>query len=151
MILLPQAALAYAKKKRAVFPLRPREKTPLTEHGLKDATTDPARISAWWQQWPQANIGCATGQASGVWSLDIDGEEGEASLRNLEAEHGPLPPTVEIITGRGRQAFFRYETPIRNSAGRLGDGIDVRGDGGYPTHSIMISGLRSKPVRNVST
>ena len=42
-----------------------------------------------------------------------------------------MPPTVEIITGRGRQSFFKYEAPIRNSAGRLGDGLDIRGDGGY--------------------
>ncbi|MCH8112706.1 MAG: bifunctional DNA primase/polymerase [Proteobacteria bacterium] len=131
MASLHHAAVAYASHGRAVFPLKPRGKTPLTQHGLNDATKDAIQISAWWQQWPEANIGCATGQASGFWSLDIDGDEGEASLRSLEAQHGELPRTVEIITGRGRQAFFKYETPIRNSAGRLGTGLDVRGDGGY--------------------
>ncbi len=131
MIALSRAALAYASHGRAVFPLKPCGKTPLTDHGLIDATKGAAQVSAWWGQWPEANIGCATGQVSGFWSLDIDGEKGEASLRGLETEHGPLPPTVEIITGRGRQAFFKYEAPIRNSAGRLGAGIDVRGDGGY--------------------
>ncbi len=131
MITLRQAALGYASHGRAVFPLRPRAKEPLTKHGLNDATKDAIQISAWWQQWPEGNIGCATGQASGFWSLDIDGEEGEESLRTLETKHGPLPPTIEIITGRGRQTFFEYEGPIRNSAGRLGDGLDTRGDGGY--------------------
>lgn len=128
---LLQAALAYAGHDRAVFPLKPQAKTPLTGHGLNDASKDLTQITEWWRQWPEANIGCATGQASGFWSLDIDGEEGEKSLRTLETKHGPLPPTIEIITGRGRQAFFKYEGPIRNSAGRLGIGLDTRGDGGY--------------------
>jgi hypothetical protein len=43
-----RAALAYATRfDFAVFPSRPREKTPLTQHGCKDATVDHARISPW--------------------------------------------------------------------------------------------------------
>ena len=39
-------------------------KHPLTVHGLKDATSDPARLDAWWQRWPQANIGLVTGEVA---------------------------------------------------------------------------------------
>ena len=40
-------ALAYAACGMAVFPVKA-DKKPLTEHGLKDATTDEAQIRAWW-------------------------------------------------------------------------------------------------------
>jgi hypothetical protein len=65
--------------------------------------------------------------------LDIDGDIGEATLKKLEGEFGQLPSTVEAITGGGGRHLF-FETPdalIRNSAGKIGPGIDVRGEGGY--------------------
>ena len=79
------------------------------------------------------DLGIATGAASGFWVLDVDGEDGEASLRKLEAEHGPLPATVEVITGKGRHSYFRIgeHGAIRNSVGEIAPGLDVRGDGGY--------------------
>ena len=50
----------------------------------------------------------------------------------LEAEHGALPATVEAITARGRHIYFKWpQEPVRNSAGKIGRHIDVRGDGGY--------------------
>lgn len=58
------AAIEYAKKGFAVFPLKYRDKVPLTRNGCKDATTDAAQIKAWWQQHPNANIGLATGTVS---------------------------------------------------------------------------------------
>src|SRR5262249_12459163 len=61
-------------------------------------------------------------------------EEGEATLRHLEAEHGALPSTVEAITGKGRHLYFRWPAGqiIRNKQVNLDmPGIDVRGNGGY--------------------
>ena len=46
----------------------------LVPHGVKDATTNRARILAWWTRHPQANIGLATGHTFDV--LDVDGPEG---------------------------------------------------------------------------
>jgi len=129
-----KAALKYAHRGKAVFPLRPHGKIPLTPRGHKDASIDPETISAWWSRWPQANIGLVTGACSGVFVLDVDGEEGEASLDMLESQHERLPPTAESITGGGgRHLFFQWPTTadICNSAGRLGPGLDVRGNGGY--------------------
>ena len=68
------AALGYAAQGLYVFPIKPRGKTPLTNHGFKDASTDPEQIRAWWTRWPDANIGITTGKASGFWVLDLDGE-----------------------------------------------------------------------------
>lgn len=107
-------------------------KHPLTPNGVKDASKDQATIDGWWQRWPDANIGIATGAVSGFFVLDVDGQEGEESLRELEAQHGPLPATVEALTGGGgRHLLFRHPaTPVRNTVGLLPH-LDVRGDGGY--------------------
>jgi hypothetical protein len=98
---------------------------------LNRATTDESIIRGWWSE-RDYNIAIATGEGSGVWVLDIDGDEGEQTLRKLEAEHGALPSSIEVITARGRHIYFQWPAhPIRNSAGKIAPGIDVRGEGGY--------------------
>ena len=137
MTKLQSAALRLAAKGLAVFPCKPRAKIPLTAHGCLDATSDAEQITAWWGKCPTANVGVATGSKSGVWVLDVDGEEGESSLRSLEAKHAPLPPTIEVITGNGgRHLYFRLPNfdgapTIKNSVKQLGAGLDTRATGGY--------------------
>src|SRR5262249_61674085 len=86
----------------------------------------------WWQLLPDAIIAIATGSPSTIFALDVDGVDAEAELRRLEAQHGALPATVEVITARGRHIYFKMpDAPIRNSAGKLGVGLDIRATGGY--------------------
>lgn len=126
-------ALRYAERGWAVFPLKPMGKEPLTLHGFKDASKDKVQIAAWWEKHPNANIGLATGAVSGIFVLDVDDEDGEQALKSLENRHDPLPPTGEVITGRGRHLYFKMpdHVAVISSAGKLGKGLDVRGDGGY--------------------
>lgn len=128
-------ALWYAKRGWQVLPLRPRDKTPITKHGLKDATTDLDRIEKWWKEWPTANIGIRTGPESGLFVLDVDARNGGIdSLDELTSTHGVLPETPESHTGGGgRHYLFSYptDTEVGNSAGRVASGIDVRGRSGY--------------------
>jgi hypothetical protein len=132
MTTLHTAALQLAQKGLAVFPCQPRGKQPACDSGLHAATTNVERIDRWWHAFPNLNIGIATGAASSVFVLDIDGEDGEGSLLKLESEHGALPPTIEAITGKGRHCYFRTgKRKISNSAGQIGVGLDIRGDGGY--------------------
>ena len=129
---LGKAAIAYATRGFAVFPCVPRGKVPATRHGCRDATKDLAQITAWWCDNPNYNVAVATGPVSKVFVLDVDGLDAEASLRKLEEQHGALPETVESITPRGRHIFFRCENGVvRNSAGAIAPGLDIRGDGGY--------------------
>ena len=118
-------------------------KHPLTENGVKDASKDTATITQWWQHWPWANVGIATGKVSGFFVLDIDGPEGEENLRDLEAKHGNLPNTVEQLTGNGIHILFRYPEgrSIGNKVG-IAPHVDMRGDGGYivAAPSLHISG-----------
>lgn len=109
-------------------------KHPTTPNGLKNATLNKEWISAWWKKWPYANVGVVTGESSGLVVVDIDPRHGgEDALDNLFVKHGGFPETVEVMTGGGGRHFY-FKHPgkqIRNSAGKLGNGIDVRGDGGY--------------------
>ena len=131
---MARIALKYAELGIPVFPCEPRGKKPITKHGLKDATTDADTIREWWRKDPDANIGMPMGSQSGMFALDVDGPMGGASLAKLIETLGPLPTTLEQRTGKGIHLFFRYPTngaTIRNSASKVGPGLDVRGDGGY--------------------
>jgi Bifunctional DNA primase/polymerase, N-terminal len=134
-----EAALDYARCGIPVFPCNPIDKKPLTPNGFKDATRDETQILAWWQQYPNAMIGAPTGPASNMWAIDLDLDparkiDGKATLDQLIAQRGALPPTWITITPRGgRHLIFAWDpnVEIRNSAGKIGPGIDVRGNGGY--------------------
>jgi hypothetical protein len=108
----------------------PRSKRPATKRGFYDATTNPETIRRYWRD-SNRNVAVPTGAISGFWICDIDGDGGEGSLARLEAQHGSLPRTRQVITRRGRHLWFRYIGPIQSSAGRIAPGIDVRCDGGY--------------------
>jgi hypothetical protein len=116
-----------------VFPCRPRDKTPATRNGLKDAKRDEGAIAKFWAEYPDCNVAIVTGKLSGLMVLDVDGEEGVESLRALERQHSPLPNTASIVTPRGGEHFY-FRHPgweVKNTAGYPGPGLDVRGDGGY--------------------
>lgn len=127
------AAFKYAGIGWAVFPLH--GKLPFDKGGFHNATTDQDEVLQRWGHRTDANIGIATGKASGFWVLDIDGPEGDNSLAELEVDYGFLPETLRQTTGKGTHFIFTMpELPdgekLGNRAG-LRPGIDVRGDGGY--------------------
>lgn len=131
---LKAAALNYVAEGAKVLTLVPGDKTPLTPHGVKDATDDPDKVDRWWQQTPKANIGICTGAASGVIVIDVDVKndaQGKASLAQLEQEHGPLE-TLRANTPSGGEHLYFLAPGCRvpNRVGLL-PGIDVRGDAGY--------------------
>lgn len=144
-----RAAEWYGRKGYAIFPVhsmtpegcscgRPDCETP-GKHPLIIRWPDSASRSRdiirwWWRRWPEANIGLVTGAVSGTVVLDVDPRHGGTiTLEELEAKFGDLPSTVEAETGSGgKHILFRHPgTRISNSAGLLGPGLDVRGDGGY--------------------
>jgi hypothetical protein len=132
------AALAYARKGIPVFPCDPRNKHPYCATGFHAANTNETWIKLWWRQLPDSMIGVPTGPPSKLWVLDVDIDhkrdiDGRMALHELVTHHGPLPATLTSQTPRGGvQHFFKWNgANIRNSSGKIGDGIDTRGDGGY--------------------
>jgi P4 family phage/plasmid primase-like protien len=115
-----------------VHPLRPGSKLPMLPGWQHAATNDAATVAAWWTETPAAGIGIATGAPVIVLDVDIHGKPGAESLAALIAEHGPLPQTLTARTASGGlHYYFASSEPIRNSAGKVGKALDVRGAGGY--------------------
>ena len=145
-------ALGYAKRGLRVLPLHSvvdgvcscgnadchsSGKHPHTKNGVKDATRDPQTIRAWWQRWPNANVGIATGMdpdgsGFGLLVIDVDVVKG-ADPADLEVYNGSdLTGTWSVSTGsKGYHFYLRCSVPLPNTAGKLGAFIDTRGEGGY--------------------
>ena len=117
-------------------------KHPVLKHGLKDASRDPADIKKWWTRWELSNIGIVTGHASGFWVLDIDPRNGgDDSLADIELEHGSISTLTANTGGGGHHYLFNMPKGGLN-CGKLRDGIDIKGEGGYivATPSNHVSG-----------
>jgi hypothetical protein len=120
-----RAAQRIACKGRPVFPCR-EDKSPLTQRGFKDATTNPGLVKAFWTKHPDALIGMPTGSRSGYLVVDVD------QLGALEELGFELPETLTVETPRGgRHYYFKHVEGLTNSPGGLPSGIDIRGEGGY--------------------
>ena len=131
MTLLRDAALAYAQVLGwPVHPLRPRAKVALSSHGHRDATTDVERIDRWWRAWPDANVGIACDERSGLLVLDVDPRNGgDVNLDALVERHGPLPETPEALTGGGGRHFVFRRPVAPTFRSRLCSGVDVKANG----------------------
>jgi hypothetical protein len=125
-----ESALALAAEGIAVFPLGFQSKQPeARSRGFKDATTNPAVIQRWFGGNFKRNLGARTGQASGVWVLDVDNP---GALEQLEAAHGKLPLTRQSQSSRGLHIWFRTTAlPVPNGVSRVWPKVDTRGEGGY--------------------
>ena len=120
-------ALGYAERGWPVLPLT--GKKPAIKGGVHGARRDKSFIK---QRFANgSNIGIQTGKQSGIIVIDIDPRNGgDATFSDLITEHGVIPETLQAITGgNGYHLFFNY--PGVKLRGKLGDGIDVKSDGGY--------------------
>jgi hypothetical protein len=101
----------------------------LVSHGVKDATTNRARILAWWTRHPQANIGLTTGQLFDV--LDVDGPAGACAIRTFANEYGVESSGPLVHTGGGGWHFYLAPTGLGNASPAGLAHVDWRGRGGY--------------------
>jgi len=139
----------YIRAGVSLFPCEPDGKKPLTKNGFKDATRDMGQAAEWWRRWPQARAGIPTGAENGFFVLDVDLAKGDApsgaeSLASLEARFGKLPQTYTVSTlSGGEHRYFKMPLGgIKTSAGKIGAGLDIRGDGGY----VIAAGSRGYTV-----
>ncbi len=127
--MIRHAALKIAGRGKPVFPCKG-NKAPCTPRGFKDATTDPGRVTALWNRYGGEKIGLLTGEASGIFVVDVDRLE---ALEELDPELlQALRETLTIRTPSGGRHFYLNHVPgITNKRGTLPAGIDIRGEGGY--------------------
>lgn len=148
-------ALNLARAGFRVFPLEPNSKRPMRGASWKRlATSDPAKIEKLWRDpllgWESDwGVGIATGD--GLVVIDIDVKNGGyESLKALEMLYDEIPRNVIVRTpSGGAHIYLTTDQPIANSAGKLGPGLDVRGEGGY----VVAPGteIDGKPYLRVAT
>jgi len=127
------AARIYLARGWAVVPIEPGGKRPLVRwEEFQHRLPTKQEVDAWFERWPKANVGIVTGRVSGLVVLDIDPRhDGDDSIIILERKHGPLPHSIEALTGGGgRHVYFDYPGEETHNKVGLAPGIDLRGDGG---------------------
>jgi hypothetical protein len=135
-----------------------REGKPICSCGARDGCASPGKhptmtwsqfqkrrppreeVADWWSgDRARYGVGILTGSASGnIFVLDVDvgpGKDGDDSLRALQLANEDLPETAEVRTGGGGLHLYFRAPPgvavVRNSASKLGPGLDIRGEGGF--------------------
>ncbi len=119
----------------SLVPLGKDKKALIKWTALQTQRATVSEIRGWFDTFgDDINPGIVTGKVSGLFVLDIDGEQGQQSLEKL----GHLPHTVCVNTGKGKHYYFKYpELPagrrVTTKAGISSDDshLDVRGEGGY--------------------
>lgn len=127
----------------AAFPVK-LDKTPATPRGFLDAKTQPDEIARLWRRHPGPLVGVATGARSGISVLDVDsGDWPEGASPAVIERHQAARfwwhrnadriPATRIFATRsgGLHAAFRHRDGVGSTQGRIHQGIDTRGDGGY--------------------
>lgn len=139
-----------------VFPVGGDKKPFAGTHGCLDATNDIERVKAMFAAHPNANVGVATGAASGFFAVDVDIKNGVGwtGLEAFERRYGRLPETLTVETPSGGKHFL-YAYPEEVTVGNKGNvdklQIDVRGEGGYvlAPSSLLRSGGSYQVVHDV--
>ncbi len=140
------AALEAARRGWAVFPCRPGDKRPAVADWERRACSDPDRVGRYWPS-DHHNVGIACGPSRLVvidldthsplpddWRLPgvQDGRDVLALLAEWAGQLWPVTYTVKTPTGGMHLYYTAPDGPgIRNSAGKIGPLVDVRGGGGY--------------------
>ncbi len=145
MLQLLEIAINYAKRGWPILPLHtPAQgscscgykcsspgKHPRIAGGVHAASTDLKIIKSWWDNWPKANIGIATGNVSNLIVIDLDERHGGVeAFRNWEKQHSAQTALISK-TGGGFHLFFAAAGhQVKSRVGIL-PGVDVRAEGGF--------------------
>jgi putative DNA primase/helicase len=123
-------------------------KHPLTRNGAKGASSSRSKLMEWLNNYPNMNLGIATGEGSNLLVIDID-RGGEEALHDvIDFYSGPNDPCIletrTAITGNGRHLYFKFPSGFGlSSRTRIhGVPIDSRANGGFvlAPPSLHISG-----------
>lgn len=130
-----ELALQWALEGHAVLPVStPPSKRPLIKAWQQDCSRSEVVIYQWWQQYPDARVGIATG-TGGFDVLDFDVADGKPGMEQLLKllDLGVLIPStfrvVETPSG-GRHLYFRGTKQRNRQNEKAIPGVDFRGAGG---------------------
>lgn len=102
-------------------------KHPRTMNGVKDATADLERVTAWAERWPMTNWA-----ASPVGGLVVDVDPRNGGFDSI-GQWGDLPATTTVLTGgAGKHLYFTLPEGIEvSNRNPWLDGVDIKTKGGY--------------------
>jgi putative DNA primase/helicase len=126
---LPECIRYFANQSWRFIPLY--GKKPFLADWPNVATNDIQTLNWWAETFNGCNWGVALG--NGRFVLDVDGDAGRATLEQLECEHGTLPSTLIVRTGREEDSFhyyFNYPSKLTIGNCKLGSGLEIKGSGG---------------------
>jgi hypothetical protein len=146
------AALKYSAR-LPVFPVGA-NKRPLVAGGFHAATKDEAKIRHWWALWPDARISTPTGVETGLVILDIDVKNevnGHDALQELGVLPLPHTPIAHTPSGGVHVYFDTFFQDVPTSIGKIGKGLDVKGERASITLPTPGSGYWWDPHANFKT
>ena len=134
-------ALRYAAAGMLIFPVNA-QRTPLTLHGFKDASSDPEVIKAWRGKWAHCDFGWA--MPASIVVVDVDRKNGKDGFKDFKDRAGCDPhdvPTPQATTpSGGLHVIYEAAKAYRNLVGIEGAGLDTRSLGGYVVLSLPGNG-----------
>ena len=137
-----EQALELADQGLPCFPCNA-DKTPVCRHGFKVATKDADELRQLWRHSPGVRIGIPTGEASGLFCLDVDTARHPEAVQWHDKFLQEIPATrVHKTESGGWHYLFQHHPGLRCTTSKIERGIDTRGDGGYiiwwPSHVVSI-------------
>ncbi len=123
-------ALEAAASGLAVFPLV--GKVPLTRNGFKNASTNAQRVTAMFNAagTRATGYGIATGAASGIVVVDVDGPEAVAEAKRLGLTSGHVVKTGRP-EGGGFHLYFTLEPGVVVKSRKLAPNLELKAEGFY--------------------
>lgn len=139
-------ALAWAKMGVPVFPCA-YDKSPCTEHGHLDASTDPEKVKKMFDFAGDCLIGARMGSASKLFALDFDlYKPGASEYMQYLSDKGLLTDTqIHTTQSGGIHILYRSDKEFPNCKPHIG--VEVKGEGGYiivppsPGYSVQQKGI----------
>jgi replicative DNA helicase len=114
-------AIKYLQQGFSVIPVAT-NKRPLVEWvEFQKRLPTEEEVNAWWDKYPEANIGIITGKISNLVVVDVEAG-GDVSW---------LPDTAIVQTGGGGyHYYYKYDSRVTNKT-RIKELTDIRGEGGF--------------------
>ena len=150
-------AIASGMKVLAVMPRAKNPDIRFSPNGLNSATGSLKEVKRWLKQDDQINL-AASLKDSGICVVDVDGGDGEESLRRLSN----IPRTRKTITRNGTHRFYKYEGDLGGSIIKYAPDLDfiISGyvmlpvsrhpDGGLYTSADFSSPIAEMPTKLVN-
>jgi hypothetical protein len=145
-----ETVVAWARIGWKFIPIREHAGKPVFPDNWTDANRSPvtsneATLRAWCADPTVKRLAIPTGALSGIDALDLDEKGGKSGSATLAKLGHTIPEGALRWRTRsgGEHVIFLHTGPTPTDAGKLGEGIDRRGDGGcvffWPAHGYAVT------------